>query len=234
MTDQELFEKLRSVALDSAWGALTRLGFGDQFIGGLQVIRPERVMVGRAKTLRYLPARKDLAETMRARGPALNAMSVEEAEPGDVLVVDSGGCVEAGFMGDNIAARFIYRGGVGIVCDGAVRDLTELRKMPVSLYIRGAHAAASGRRLVAVDRNIPVRCVGVTVLPGDILMGDAEGVLVIPRAVAEQVATEAAATDDKELFLRRKLEAGASIYGVYPPNEATLKEYAEYKRTQSG
>jgi regulator of RNase E activity RraA len=230
MTDQELFDKLKEVALDSAWGVLSRLGYPDQFIGGLQVIRPERVMVGRATTLRYVPMRKDLAETMRARGHALNAEAAEEAAPGDVLVVDSGGCVEAGFLGDNIAARFIYRGGVGIVCDGAVRDLTVLREMPLSLYLRGAHAAASGRRIVAVERNAPVRCVDVTVLPGDILMGDAEGVLVIPAALAEQVATEAAATDDKELFLRRKLEAGASIYGVYPPNEATLKEYEAYKK----
>jgi regulator of RNase E activity RraA len=232
--EPELFERLRHVALDSAWGSLARLGYGDQFIGGLHVIRPERVMVGRATTLRYVPIRKDLAEAMRARGHALNGVAAEEAEPGDVLVVDSGGCVEAGFLGDNIAARFIYRGGVGIVCDGAIRDLHVLREMPISLYIRGAHAAASGRRIVAVDRNVPVRCGGVTVLPGDILLGDAEGVLVIPRALAEQVAAEAAATDDKELFLRRKLEQGASIYGVYPPNEATLKEYEEYRRNQSG
>src|SRR5947209_8713042 len=230
MSDQELFEKLRQVSLDSAWGALTRLGFGDQFIGGLQVIRPERIMVGRAKTLRYVPMRKDVAETMRARGPALNAQAAEETEPGDVLVVDAGACVDAGFLGDVIASRFIYRGGVGIVCDGAVRDLTILRQMPLSLYLRGAHAAGSGRRIVAVERNTPIRCGDVTVLPGDILLGDAEGVLVIPAALAEQVAAEAAATDDKELFLRRKLEQGASIYGIYPPNEAALKEYERYKQ----
>lgn len=230
MSDEGLFEKLRQVSLDSAWGALTRLGFGDQFIGGFQVVQPDRMMVGRAITLRYLPVRKDLAETMRARGPALNTQAAEETEPGDVLVVDAGGCVEAGFMGDVIAARFLYRGGVGIVCDGSVRDLSVLRTMPLSLYIRSAHAAGSGRRIVAVERNTPVRCGGVTVLPGDILLGDAEGVLVIPRAVAEQVAEEAAATDHKELFLRRKLEQGASIHGVYPPNEATLREYEEYRR----
>ena len=110
------------------------------------------------------------------------------------------------------------------------RDLSVLRQMPMSLYIRGAHAAASGRRIVAVDRNIPVRCGDVTVLPGDILLGDAEGVLVIPRSVAEQVTSEAAATDDRELFLRRKIEQGASIYGIYPPNEAALREYEEQRR----
>ena len=78
MSDQELFDKLRQVALDSAWGALSRLGYPDQFIGGFQVIQPDRVMVGRATTLRYVPTRKDLAETMRARGHALNAEAAED------------------------------------------------------------------------------------------------------------------------------------------------------------
>jgi len=230
MTESEIFDLLRRVSLDSAWGVLNRLGYPNQFCEGLQVVRPDLTMVGRAVTVRCLPIRPDLAEAMRAQGPPYNARAAEEAKPGDILVVDAGGETGAGFLGDVIAARFLYNGGAGIVIDGALRDLQILRAMPLPIYLKAAHAAASGRRIVPVDYNVPVAVGRVTVLPGDVLIGDAEGVLVIPRALAEQVAREALATDHKENFLRRLLEQGRSIYGVYPPNEATLAEYKAYRR----
>jgi regulator of RNase E activity RraA len=133
--------------------------------------------------------------------------------------------VEAGFIGDILVAGFMARGGSGILCDGAVRDLSYLRTVDLPLYTRGAHASGVGRRLVGLDLNIPVRIAEVTVLPGDVLMGDAEGVLAIPAELAEAVADEALATDEKEAFLREKLAQGVSIVEAYPPSEAIMQEY---------
>jgi 5-oxopent-3-ene-1,2,5-tricarboxylate decarboxylase / 2-hydroxyhepta-2,4-diene-1,7-dioate isomerase len=224
-----VFEKLRRCTLDSVWNGLTARGYGDQFIGGLRVIQPDRVMVGRALTLRLMPKRPDLEARVRAEGPYLVARAVTQTQPGDIMVVDAGGCVEAGFIGDILVAGFIAKGGAGIVCDGAVRDLSYLRTLALPLYTRGAHASAVGRRLVGLDLNIPVRIADVTVLPGDILMGDAEGVLAIPAELAEVVADEALATDAKEEFLREKLAQGVPITEAYPPSEAILAEYQARK-----
>jgi 5-oxopent-3-ene-1,2,5-tricarboxylate decarboxylase/2-hydroxyhepta-2,4-diene-1,7-dioate isomerase len=225
--EQVIFDKLRRCTLDSVWNGLTARGFGDQFIGGLRVIQPDKVMVGRALTLRFLPRRPDLDKRVAAEGPYLVSRAVTQTRPGDVMVVDMGGCVEAGFIGDVLVSAFLVQGGAGVVCDGAVRDLSFLRTLDLPLYIRGAHASAISRRLCGVDLNIPVRIVDVTVLPGDILMGDAEGVLVIPADLAETVADEALATDAKEAFLREKLAQGVPVTQAYPPSEAILKEYAD-------
>ncbi len=220
-----IFDQLRRCTLDSVWNGLAARGYGDQFAGGLRVIHPDRVMVGRALTLRLMPKRPDLEARIAAEGPYLVARAVMQARAGDIMVVDAGGCVEAGFIGDILVAGFVAQGGAGIVCDGAVRDLSYLRSLDLPLYIRGAHASGVGRRLLGLDLNIPVRIADVTVLPGDILMGDAEGVLVIPADLAETVAEEALATDAKEAFIREKLAQGVPITEAYPPSEAIMREY---------
>ncbi len=230
--EQSIFDKLLSVSTDSAWAVCTKLGFRDTFIGGLQVVQPDKKMVGRALTLRYLPIRADLNQNVEAANPIpLNKRAVELAGPGDILVVDAGGDVGAGFLGDVIATRFIVRGGAGVVVDGAIRDLHYLRTVGLSIYLRGAHAAASQRSIIGTDINIPVRCAGVSVVPGDILLGDAQGVLVIPRSIAREVAEVAAATEHKENFLRGILQQGKRpVTEVYPPNDEVAAEYEAFRR----
>src|SRR5712692_11994058 len=162
--DAALFAKLASVAIDSIWGALDKLGYAGTFIEGVRPVHPnlDRKMVGRAVTMRYLPMRKDLAESINAKSEhGLNIRVAEEAKPGTVVVVDAGGETGAGFWGDVIATRFLVAGGVGIVTDGAIRDLSQLRQMDLAVYVRDTHPAASGRQMVAVDYNIPIRCSGV-------------------------------------------------------------------------
>jgi regulator of RNase E activity RraA len=222
---------LRAASLDSLWTALDERGYPDQFLEGLRVIRPDLKMVGRAVTLRYLPTRPDLAAEMQAAGPMLVVQAAEATCAGDVLVVDCGGCTEAGFVGDLIAARFVAQGGVGIVVDGSVRDLSALLEMPLALYVRDVHAAMSKRRLVGVDWNVPIRCANVTVRPGDLMVGDAEGVLAIPAGLAEEIADAALALDGLENYLRQQyLEAGRSLRGTYPntPPEV-VAEYEAWK-----
>lgn len=234
--EAETFARLLDVSTDSAWAVCSQLGYPDTFIGGLTALQRDRKMVGRAITLRYLPIRRDVVERYSAAEPTpLNKRAVEMAGPGDVLVVDSGGETGGGFLGDVIATRFIVRQGAGMVVDGAIRDLHYLRTTGLPLYIRGAHAGASNRRIFGVDLGIAVRCAGVAVLPGDILLGDAQGVLVIPRAIAVRVAEAAAATEHKENFLRATLQRGArTIHEVYPPNADVLAEYERFRREGAG
>lgn len=232
MEDRALLERLGKVNLEPVWEALCRRGYVNQFSAGLRVFRPDLKLVGRARTLRYLPLRPDLPQ-VSAR-PALNARAAEETEPGDILVVDIGGLRHAGFLGDVIVTRFLKRGGAGILVDGAVRDWGVLSQMPLPLYARAAHASGTGLHIVGVDYQAPVNCGGVTVIPGDLILGDAEGFVVLPRALAEEVLTEAEATDDKEQFLRRKMEEeDVSVYECYPPSERILAEW-EASRTGKG
>ena len=235
--DAALFAKLAQVPIDSLWTELDAAGYPDTYMEGLRPLHsdPNRRMVGRAVTLRYLPMRKDIEERRQASGAVtINLQAAEEARPGDVMVVDAGGESGAGYIGDMIATRFVVRGGVGLVVDGAIRDLPALRSMDLALYVRHVHPAASWRRIVGMDYNVPVRCGGVAVLPGDILVGDGMGVIVIPPHIAETIADKALAREDKETFQRGKLLAGASIYGVYPANEQTTREYEAWKRQKLG
>lgn len=232
--ERVLFEKLLKVSTDSAWAVCASLGYPDSFIAGLTALQPERKLIGRALTLRYVPTRPDLRDQERTAGAALNKRAVELSGSGDVLVVDAGGETGAGFVGDVILTRFIVRGGAGLVVDGAIRDLHYLRTVGLPIYLRGAHAAASSRRIIGVGLNEVVRCAGVAVVPGDILLGDAQGVLVIPRAIVAEVAERALAIEHKESFLRATLQRGdRTIDEVYPPNEEVLREYEEYRRHES-
>jgi regulator of RNase E activity RraA len=228
MDDHAFLERLAKVNLESVWDGLMRRGYVNQFSAELRVFRPDLKLVGRARTLRYLPLRPDLP-AVGAR-PSLNARSAEETEPGDILVVDIGGLTSAGFLGDVIVTRFLLRGGKGLLVDGAVRDWGVLCEMPLPLYARGLHASGTGNHILGVDYQVPVNCGGVTILPGDLILGDPEGFIVLPVALAEEVLAEAEETDAKERFLRRKMEdEGLSIYECYPPSAKVLAEW-EAKR----
>jgi regulator of RNase E activity RraA len=213
------------VNLESVYDGLRGHGYVNQFSSEFRVLRPDLKMVGRARTLRYLPWRPDIAKGLAAAGPTLNSRAAQETEPGDILVVDISGLATAGFLGDVIATCFVTRGGAGIVVDGAVRDWGVLCEMQLPVYAKGIHAAPTGNQIIGADYQIPVQCGGVTVVPGDYILGDPEGIIVLPNALAEEVLTAAEETDAKERFLRKKLEEGHSIYDCYPPNPAILAEY---------
>jgi regulator of RNase E activity RraA len=230
--EEQLFKKLASLCVDTVSGVLMGMGYPDQFITGIAPIFLDVKMVGRARTMRYLPVRPDVAEQAKKRYPfGLTHRAVEDTLPGDVLIVDAGGCTESGFIGDVIVSRFIVKKGAGMVVDGAIRDFSILRKMGLPIYTKGVHAAVSQRRIIGLDYNVPVTCGGVAVLPGDIILGDDEGVIVIPAHLAEAVAEKGVATEHRETFLRITLETGVRpIHEVYPPNEEVLREYEEYKK----
>jgi 5-oxopent-3-ene-1,2,5-tricarboxylate decarboxylase/2-hydroxyhepta-2,4-diene-1,7-dioate isomerase len=229
-SDRVLFEKLMRVGLESAWSLVTAEGYPQNFINELSPLKPNTRMVGRARTIRYLPNRKDVREKLYAAGPQLNYKSAEEAQPGDILVFDAGGETRAGVSGGVTTVRFLVRGGAGLVIDGAMRDVPELEAMPIQTYMRRGHASSVAPLMMSVDYQVPVRIGSVTVIPGDILVGESTGILVIPAAIAEKVANSALEHDEQEEFQRELLLSGESIFGVYPTmNEAMRKRFEEWK-----
>lgn len=228
--DRVLFDKLMRVGIESAWSLVTAEGYPQNFINELTPLKAHHRMVGRARTMRYLPNRKDVREKIYSAGPQLNYKSAEEAQPGDILVFDAGGETRAGVSGGVTTIRFLVRGGAGLVIDGAMRDVPELEAMHIQTYMRRGHASSVSPLMMSVDYQVPVRIGSVTVIPGDILVGDSTGILVIPAAIVDKVVDTALQHDDQEEFQRQLLLQGESIYDVYPMNPATRKRYEEYRK----
>lgn len=205
---------------------LERLGFPNTFMAGVVPLTPQRRFVGRARTLRCVPVRPDLlAERRQNRQADPHRRAIEEIGPGEVLVIDARGNRQAAVMGDLLAARVQAAGGVAVVTDGCVRDTPEIAQLGLPVYAAGAHAGIFGTQHLAADINVPIGCGGVLVMPGDLLVGDAEGVVVIPAARAWEVAERAAAQEAQDAFLREKIRQGVPLARAYPPDEALLAEY---------
>jgi regulator of RNase E activity RraA len=230
-----LFDKLMRVGLEAAWSAVTAEGYPQCFINELTPLNTDRRIVGRARTIRYLPNRKDLREKIYASGPQLNYRSAEEAQPGDILVFDAGGETSSTVSGAMVTTRFVVRGGSGILVDGCMRDIPDLAAMPIGVYVRCGHASSVSPILMSVDYQVPVRIGSVTIVPGDILIGERHGVLVIPASIVDKVLERALQHDDREEFQRHLLLSGEPIYGVYPTlNDANRARFEEFlKRKKS-
>ena len=232
-TDRLLFERLVRAPLEAMWSHLVAKGYEHCFINELDALHTDRRLVGRARTIRYLPTRPDLREQLFSKQKQLNYVSAEEAQPGDVLVFDAGGDTRSAVSGEITTVRFLARGGTGLIVDGALRDVPEIAGMPLQVYQRRGQAAAVRPNLMSVDYQVPVRIGNVTVQPGDLLVGERHGILVIPAALAEEVVEAALAKEDLESFQRKLLLDGRSIYGVYPPDEQTRQEFEASRPSSS-
>ncbi len=227
----QIFEQLLIPSTATLTSALARRGLRNTFMTGVRPLRPDMRMVGQAFTLRYIPAREDLDQT----GVVDNLtdpqrIAIESVGPGDVLVIDARGDIRAGSMGAILATRMKLRGAAGVVTDGAFRDSPEIAASGLPAYARAAHAATNKTIHHPTDVQLPIACGGVAVFPGDVIVGDGEGVVVIPRHLAAEVAEEAVAQERREEFIMEKVRAGASIIGVYPPDAQTLAEYDEWRK----
>jgi 5-oxopent-3-ene-1,2,5-tricarboxylate decarboxylase/2-hydroxyhepta-2,4-diene-1,7-dioate isomerase len=165
----------------------------------------------------------------------LHRQAFETIEAGDVLVIDARGDVGARVTGDILASRLKYRGAAALITDGAVGDLAALQTIGLPVYSRGVTPVTFGELHVMADLNVPIACAGVLIMPGDVLVGDPEGVIVIPQAVAAQVAEEGAETERRDAFSRRKVEAGHPLTEAYPLSGTLRAEYeAEKARGGAG
>ena len=212
---------------------LFKLGIRHSFMTNVAPLDPAYKMVGEAVTLRYLPYREDLNASQTTADPEHpQRKTIDNIQEGGILVIDARGDLRAGTLGEILVARLKARGAAGMVTDGAVRDVAGIKDVGLPAYVGGVHASASNTLHYAVDAGLPVQCGGITVVPGDILVGDADGVIVIPRKYAAKVAYEALHHAELEVYLYERISSGQSLRGVYPPNEQTLKEYEVWKQNR--
>jgi len=206
---------------------LIRRGLRNVAIRGVKPLRPGLPpMVGPAFTLRYVPAREDV-DAYGSGGDASNIQrqAIEAAPSGHVFVVDCRGTSDIAGIGSILGRRLMHKGLKGIVLDGGVRDTMALAATEMPTYCLGASVPPNYAGHHAADMDVVVSCGGVAVYPGDIVFGDSEAVVVIPRHLAHEIAADAAEMERRERYLFREIEAGKSIHGVYPPSEDTLARY---------
>jgi regulator of RNase E activity RraA len=190
-------------------------------------------MVGEAYTLRYIPAREDvdLLGAFEGRGhPQREA--IEACPPGQVLVMDARRDASAATGGDILMTRLMVRGAAGVVTDGGLRDSQTIEKLAWPAYCGARSAPLNLVRHHAVESQVPIGCGGVAVYPDDVVVGDEEGVVVIPAKMAEEVAAEAAAQSQFEDWVEAKVKEGRSIFGLYPPSAETKAEYEAWKKNR--
>jgi regulator of RNase E activity RraA len=210
---------------------LTKKGFRNTLLVGPQAINPQAVrFAGPARTVQTLPVREDLlADITEGRAPSLQGRSVEQVRAGDVLVVAMGGETETAFMGDIMTTHMAVRGVAAAVLDGGVSDAAAISTIEMPVFAASNRASALTTHRIVTALDVPVECGGVLVMPGDILVGDGNGVAAIPRALAGEVAEAAAEREELEAFVIGKVRAGAPLAGTYPPNAATLAEYEAWR-----
>jgi regulator of RNase E activity RraA len=229
----EQLERLRHISTPTLTTQLLKLGFRNTYLHGLRPLCPETRMVGIAVTVRFAPAREDVATLATLGDPKYpQRHAIEHIQPGEVLVMDCRGLTSAAAAGDILVARLRARGAAGLVADGGIRDYVAVQHLGLPVYAAGPSAPAHVVRHVAVDTNVPIGCAEVLVMPGDVMVGDAEGVVCIPRSAVEAVAAHGLEQEELEAFLLEKVKRGAPLPGTYPPSEATLAEYEAWRRAK--
>jgi regulator of RNase E activity RraA len=219
--------KLMNVSTATLTTLLFKRGLRNVFIQGAWPLNPEAPqMVGPAYTLRYIPAREDLdvIEVFQDRTHPQRA-AVEAIPPGSVLVMDCRQDASVASAGSILITRMMVRGAGGVVSDGGLRDSHEIAKLPFPTYCQGGSAPTNLIKHHAVDLNVPIGCGGVAVYPGDVLIGDRDGVLVIPRHLVAEIAEQGHEQEQLEAFVSTKIHAGEPLWGNYPPGEDLKAEY---------
>ena len=231
LTD-DLKSRINSVGTATLSSQLRKRGLNNVSIDGLQSTRPDARLVGRARTLRYIPNREDL---FASYGGGYNAQkrAFDALGPDDVLVMEARGERGTGTVGDILALRAQVRGAAGIVTDGGVRDYDAVAALDIPTYSAGAHPAVLGRRHVPWDADITIACGGTSVQPGDIIVGDADGVLVIPPTLVEEIVNDAIIQEQEETFIAEQVAAGEGVDGLYPMNAEWKSRFAAWKESQS-
>ena len=229
----ETRQRLMKVSVATLCTALFKRGLRNQFIQGVHPLNDTLPnMVGEAFTLRYIPAREDInpiSVFLDRKHP--QRVAVEQCPPGGVLVIDSRKDPRAASAGGILVARLMARGVAGVVTDGGFRDSPEIAKYTMPAYHNRPSAPTNLTLHQALDINVPIGCGDVAVFPGDVVVGDAEGVIVIPAHLAEEVALEAVEMTAFEDFVTEKVHEGRSILGLYPPtDEQSRTDFAAWRQ----
>jgi regulator of RNase E activity RraA len=229
-------DKLRDVSTATICTALFKRGFRNQYIQDVRPLNPAAgPMVGEAFTLRYIPAREDLNPiTVFQDRSHPQRKAVEECPAGAVFVIDSRKDARAASAGSILVTRLMKRGAAGVVTDGGFRDSPEIATLAIPAYHSRPAAPTNLTVHQALDINVPIACGDAPVWPGDVIVGDAEGVVVIPAHLADEIADEAVEMTAFEDFVTEEVQKGRSILGLYPPTEEQARQdFAEWRRLKN-
>lgn len=232
----ETRDKLMGVSTATLCTALFKRGLRNQFIQDVRPLKFKgRNMVGEAFTLRYIPAREDLNPiTVFQNRAHPQRKAVEECPPGAVMVIDSRKDARAASAGSILVTRLMVRGVAGIVTDGGFRDSPEIAELGIGAYHNRPSAPTNLTLHQAIEINGPIGCGDVAVFPGDVIVGDGEGVFVIPAEIVDEVAVEAVEMTAFEDFVTEEVQKGRSILGLYPPTDPQAKANFEVWRKKKG
>ena len=227
-------QNLRATTTATLTTQLFRRGFRNAFMQGVRPLAPgNATMIGPAFTLRYIPAREDLDSYGVKPDPnQLQREAVDSVPAGAVMVMDCRGDTRAASAGDVYITRLQVNDTAGMVTDGGVRDSAVIAQMAFPVFCAGPSAPSNRILHRAVDYNLPIGCGGVAVYPGDIVVGDADGVCVIPRGLVDEVARDAAEQERLEGYIQQRVAAGEPLQGVYPVNDRTRAEYEAWTAAQ--
>jgi len=227
--------RLKTVSVATITTALFKRGLRNQYIQDVGPLNPDAgPMVGEAYTLRYIPAREDLnpISVFKDRGHP-QRKAIEECPSGAVMVIDSRKDARAASAGAILVARLMQRGCAGIVTDGGFRDSPEIARLDIPAYHQRPAAPTNLTRHQAIDINVPIGCGDAPVFPGDVVVGDAEGVVVIPAHLADEIAAEAAEMTAFEDFVAEEVMKGRSILGLYPATDPqTERDFAAWRKAK--
>ncbi|MFG6082603.1 ribonuclease activity regulator RraA [Paracoccus litorisediminis] len=231
---EETLGKLRKCGQGTLTTQLFKRGYRQQFLVGLAPLSKDTgSFAGEAFTLRFIPSREDkdwdLGDLRKRGEDNVQWEAVEAIQAGQVLVIDSRNDPRAASAGNMLMTRMMRKGVAAAITDGAFRDGTEISGMAFPAYCRANTASTRPAYHRAVAMQQPIGCADVAVYPGDIIVGDADGVTVIPRHLAKEVADDSYEQELREKFLFTKVDAGASLFGTYPPDAATLAEFETWK-----
>jgi len=234
----KLLKKFEAMSAEEVWTILDRAGYKNQYEGHWQILHPEKKLIGRAFTAQFMPLRPDVNDVVEANANKQghrnsNQRAIDMLETGDVMVADLFGKEENGtFVGDNLATYIYQATHTGMVIDGAIRDLEGIFPIPMAAYFRGAHPTPIGQ-VMLTGVNIPVRIGNATVMPGDVVFGDREGIYFIPPHLVEQIVKNADETHVHDEWTQMMIKTGKyKSSEIYPsPKDPELKrQYEEYKK----
>jgi regulator of RNase E activity RraA len=230
MVSDEVLTMLAGCSSGSLTTQLFKLGFRQPALVGLRPMSKDiKPFAGRAYTMRFIPAREDIdtygTMTTKPNGDNLQWQGVEQIQPGDVLVIDSQNDPRAASAGNILVTRLLARGAKAIITDGALRDGSEIAALPLPAYAREITATTRISYHHVADLQVPIGCAGVAVYPGDVIVGDADGITVVPAHLAEELAEYCSVQDDLENYLAMRIASGEALWGIYPPGPEAIAAY---------
>jgi len=227
----DLIETLRGITTATLTTVLLKKGLRNVWLRGTRPLAPGQArVVGRAFTLRFVPAREDLATPASWGAPISTRAAIEAMPAGVVAVVDAMGVTDAGIFGDILCARMRMRNVAALVSDGVVRDLAGVLGTGLPVWCQGTAAPSSVTGLTFVAWQEPVGCGGVAILPNDVIVADTDGAVLIPAALLDAVIEASVEQERQEGWIMRQVEAGVALPGLYPMNVATQTRYEAWKQ----